>query len=180
MKQFDLNAVMADMHQTFPVAQRRPVIGITGNYGDLTCKLGEGYYKQVVAAGGVPFIIPPVADEAVLVNALNQVDAVLLSGGADINPLYQGEDPVPQLGGINSERDLPELLLARLAFNRQLPMLGICRGIHTSVPISNIRRMPTARSLRMLLPLKKTLSYIKYIMVVRAPHYMLTRSIIRL
>ena len=131
MKQFDLNAVMADMHQTFPVAQRRPVIGITGNYGDLTCKLGEGYYKQVVAAGGVPFIIPPVADEAVLVNALNQVDAVLLSGGADINPLYQGEDPVPQLGGINSERDLPELLLARLAFNRQLPMLGICRGIQT-------------------------------------------------
>lgn len=129
--QFDLNAIMADMHQTFPVAQRRPVIGITGNYGDLTCKLGEGYYKQVVAAGGVPLIIPPVADAAVLTSILEKVDAVLLSGGADINPLYQGEDPIPQLGGINSERDLPELLLARLAFHRQLPMLGICRGIQT-------------------------------------------------
>ena len=129
--QFDLNAIMADMHQTFPVAQRRPVIGITGNYGDLTCKLGEGYYKQVVAAGGVPLIIPPVADAAVLTSILEKVDAVLLSGGADINPLYQGEDPIPQLGGINSERDLPELLLARMAFHRQLPMLGICRGIQT-------------------------------------------------
>ena len=131
MKQFDLNAIMADMHQTFPVAQRRPVIGITGNYGDLTCKLGEGYYKQVVAAGGVPLIIPPVADAAVLTSIMEKVDAVLLSGGADINPLYQGEDPIPQLGGINSERDLPELLLARMAFHRQLPMLGICRGIQT-------------------------------------------------
>ena len=131
MMQFDLNAIMANMHQTFPVAQRRPVIGITGNYGDLTCKLGEGYYKQVVAAGGVPMIIPPVADAAVLTSILEKVDAVLLSGGADINPLYQGEDPVPQLGGINSERDMPELLLARMAFHRQLPMLGICRGIQT-------------------------------------------------
>ncbi len=131
MMQFDLNAIMADMHQTFPVAQRRPVIGITGNYGDLTCKLGEGYYKQVVAAGGVPLIIPPVADAAVLTSIMEKVDAVLLSGGADINPLYQGEDPIPQLGGINSERDLPELLLARMAFHRQLPMLGICRGIQT-------------------------------------------------
>jgi microsomal dipeptidase-like Zn-dependent dipeptidase/gamma-glutamyl-gamma-aminobutyrate hydrolase PuuD len=133
MKQFDLNAVMADMHQTFPVAQRRPVIGITGNYADLTCKLGDGYYKQIVMAGGVPFIIPPVADEAVLLSALDRVDALLLSGGADINPLYQGEEPQPQLGGINSERDLPELLLARLAYHRQLPILGICRGIQTLV-----------------------------------------------
>ena len=88
MKQFDLNAIMADMHQTFPVAQHRPVIGITGNYGELTCKLGEGYYKQVVAAGGVPVIVPPVADKAVLANTLDRIDALLLSGGADINPLY--------------------------------------------------------------------------------------------
>jgi len=133
MKQFDLNAIMADMHQTFPVAQHRPIIGITGNYGELTCKLGEGYYKQVVAAGGVPVIIPPVADAAVLANTLDHIDALLLSGGADINPLYQGEEPVPGLGGINSERDLPELLITRMAYNRQLPILGICRGIQTLV-----------------------------------------------
>ena len=75
MKQFDLNAIMADMHQTFPVAQHRPIIGITGNYGELTCKLGEGYYKQVVAAGGVPVVIPPVADAAVLANTLDRIDA---------------------------------------------------------------------------------------------------------
>ena len=131
MRQYDLNAILADVHQNFPVAQRRPVIGITGNYNELTCKLGEGYYKQVVAAGGVPMIIPPVSDKTVLADTLDRIDALLLSGGADINPLYCGEEPVPGLGGINCERDLPELLITRMAYNRQLPILGICRGIQT-------------------------------------------------
>ena len=131
MRHFDLNAILAEAHQVFPVAQHRPVIGITGNYGELTCKLGEGYYKQIVAAGGVPMIIPPVADKTVLADTLDRIDALMLSGGADINPLYCGEEPVPGLGGINCERDLPELLMARMAYNRQLPILGICRGIQT-------------------------------------------------
>ena len=131
MKGFDLNNILTDVHQEFPVAQHRPVIGITGNYQELTCKLGEGYYKQIVAAGGVPMIIPPIADKVVLADTLDRIDALLLSGGADINPLYCGEEPVPGLGGINSERDLPELLITRMAYNRQLPILGICRGIQT-------------------------------------------------
>lgn len=131
MRQYDLNTILANVHQEFPVAQRRPVIGITGNYGELTCKLGEGYYKQIAAAGGVPMIIPPIADNVVLADTLDRIDALLLSGGADINPLYCGEEPVPGLGGINSERDLPELLITRMAYNRQLPILGICRGIQT-------------------------------------------------
>ena len=131
MRQYDLSTILTDVHQKFPVAQRRPVIGITGNYGELTCKLGEGYYKQIAAAGGVPMIIPPIADNVVLADTLDRIDALLLSGGADINPLYCGEEPVPGLGGINSERDLPELLITRMAYNRQLPILGICRGIQT-------------------------------------------------
>ena len=76
-------------------------------------------------------IIPPVADKTVLADTLDRIDALMLSGGADINPLYCGEEPVPGLGGINCERDLPELLMARMAYNRQLPILGICRGIQT-------------------------------------------------
>ena len=131
MRHFDLNAILDDAHREYPVAQHRPVIGITGNYNELTCKLGEGYYKQVVAAGGIPVIIPPVADKTVVADTLNRIDALLLSGGADINPLYCGEEPVPGLGGINSERDLPELLITRMAYNRQLPIFGICRGIQT-------------------------------------------------
>ena len=132
MNRFDLSEQFSTVYShDFAAKGHRPVIGITGNYGDTTCKLGEGYYKQIVRAGGTPLIIPPVADEETILATLNRIDALLLSGGADINPLYCGEEPVSKLGGINAERDLPELLITRLAANRQMPILGICRGIQT-------------------------------------------------
>lgn len=131
MKQFDLQAHVDSVYTQFPAAAHRPVIGITGNYADLCCTLSRGYYQQVIRAGGVPVVIPPSTDHEVLVNTLDHIDALILSGGADINPLWAGEEPVSGLHGINSERDLPELLITRLAYNRQLPMLGICRGIQT-------------------------------------------------
>ena len=128
---FDLQSRLDAVYTQYPEAVSQPVIGITGNYDDLTCKLGEGYYKSVIAAGGVPLIIPPIADTDAILNTLDRIDALILSGGADINPLWVGEEPSPQLHGINQERDLPELLITRLAYNRQIPMLGICRGIQT-------------------------------------------------
>ena len=76
-------------------------------------------------------MIPPVADEQVIVDTLERIDGLILSGGGDINPLWASEQPSPKLHGINQERDLPELLIARLAYNRQIPTLGICRGIQT-------------------------------------------------
>ena len=123
---FDLQSRLDAVYTQYPEAVSQPVIGITGNYDDLTCKLGEGYYKSVIAAGGVPLIIPPIADTDAILNTLDRIDALILSGGADINPLWVGEEPSPQLHGINQERDLPELLITRLAYNRQIPMLGIC------------------------------------------------------
>ena len=128
---FDLQAHLRNVYAKYPAAQRQPIIGITGNYEDLTCKLGQGYYKAVVAAGGVPIVIPPVADTNTLVNTLDHIDALILSGGGDFNPLYGGEEPSNRLHDINSERDLPELMLTQMAFNRQMPILGICRGIQT-------------------------------------------------
>ena len=107
------------------------MIGITGNYEDLTCKLGKGYYQKVVEAGGVPVIVPPVTDPHVIINTLDRIDALILSGGGDYNPLWAGEEPSPLLHGINAERDQAELMITRLAYNRQIPMLGICRGIQT-------------------------------------------------
>lgn len=127
---FDWQAALRNgPYATFPEAGERPVIGITTNHSDHSATLAEQYYKAVVAAGGTPLLIPPVADSQVAVNILARVDGLLLSGGADINPLYAGEEPSAALHGINAERDLPELLLTRLAYNRQIPMLGICRGI---------------------------------------------------
>ncbi len=131
MEKFNLQSYLDSLYARFPEGDDKPVIGITGNYEDLTCKLGQGYYKSVVRAGGVPLVIPPVADAQVIVDTLSRIDGLILSGGGDINPLWAGEQPSPRLHGINQERDLPELLIARLAYNRQIPILGICRGIQT-------------------------------------------------
>jgi len=121
----------ATVYANFPEAPSKPVIGITGNYADLSCKLAEGYYKSVWRAGGIPVIIPPLSDTDAIISTLTHIDALLLSGGADYDPRYAGEEPSPKLGDINIERDLPELLITRLAYNRQIPILGICRGIQT-------------------------------------------------
>lgn len=129
---FNWESLLAEKaYAHFPEAKEKPVIGITGNYADLNCKLAEGYYKSVMKAGGVPIVIPPLADTDVIINTLNHIDGLILSGGADYDPRYAGEEPEPKLGEINEERDLPELFITRLAYNRQLPILGICRGIQT-------------------------------------------------
>ena len=126
-----LSQLATTAYASFPEAQQKPIIGITGNYGELTCKLAEGYYKSIVRAGGVPVIIPPLSDTDVIINTLEHLDGLILSGGADYDPHYADEEPWPTLGTINEERDLPELFITQLAYNRQLPILGICRGIQT-------------------------------------------------
>ena len=131
MNKFNLQQHLDETYTSAPSHAYRPLIGITTNHEGIDATLREVYYKQIVRAGGTPVLIPPVADNDVLLTTLDTLDAIVLSGGGDFNPLWAGEEPVPQLHNINNERDLPELLLTRYAFDRQLPMLGICRGIQT-------------------------------------------------
>ena len=129
MQNFNLSSHLDNIYATFPEADHRPMIGLTGNCADIDVTIRNYYHKHIVAAGGVPVIIPPVADKDVIINTLECLDAIILTGGADYNPLWAGEEPSAKLHHINAQRDLPELLI--LAFNRQIPMLGICRGIQT-------------------------------------------------
>ncbi len=131
METFHLESHLREVYATYPETTHRPVIGITANYTEGDTALRDRYYMQVVRAGGIPVIIPPVADKDVIINTLDHLDALLLTGGGDHNPLWFGQQPSPRLHGINATRDLPELLITRLAFNRQIPMLGICRGLQT-------------------------------------------------
>lgn len=131
MATFHIESHLREVYATYPESGHRPVIGITANYVDGDATLRDRYYSQVVRAGGIPVIIPPVDDKDVIVNTLDHIDALLLTGGGDHNPLWFGQEPSPLLHSINATRDLPELLITRLAFNRQIPMLGICRGLQT-------------------------------------------------
>ena len=86
----------------------------------------EGYVRSVVAAGGVPVLIPPtdVASEI-----LDDVDAMVFTGGSDINPAVYGQEPHPASSGFYDHRDAAELELMRAALGQAMPVLGICRGM---------------------------------------------------
>ena len=117
------------LHTIGHIESGRPLIGITGNYADQTTTLAEGYYRSVLEAGGMPVILPPCEPTDMFLDLLDHLDGIIFSGGGDINPIYIDEQPIPQLHGVTPLRDRQELVLARLAFDRQLPMLGICKGI---------------------------------------------------
>lgn len=107
----------------------KPVVGITANFGEYGSQLAEAYYESVRMAGGVPVILPASLEVDDLDDFLQGVDAMVFSGGGDLNPLLVGEQPVRDLHSICAQRDLQELLLMRRALDRQMPVLGICRGV---------------------------------------------------
>ena len=131
MESFLLHEHFNELDSKAPRIPNRPVVGITTNYEGIDATLRSAYYRQIVEAGGTPMLIPPVNDNDVIMSTLDHIDALLLTGGADYNPLWHGDEPIPGLHHINRERDLPELMLTRYAYYRQIPILGICRGMQT-------------------------------------------------
>ncbi len=105
-----------------------PRIGISSNRKDGLSCIADTYVQSVVKAGGAPVLIPVITDMEALTAIVSGLDGLLMSGGGDINPLYVGEEPVPQLQDVDTFRDEFDLILLRLATNRQLPVMGICRG----------------------------------------------------
>lgn len=130
-KDFDLQYLQDEFYDGFDIRKTAPVIGITTNFENEKATLAAPYYEQVVRAGGIPLLIPPISEMRDMEQVLSQIDGLILSGGADINPLWMGEQPHVQLGEINAKRDRHELLITILAHNRQMPILGICRGMQT-------------------------------------------------
>lgn len=132
MEKFNIHSEEIEIHKHFPSSTKAPIIGITANFKDGNAALAEAYYRSVLKAGGVPIIIPPYQERNALIESLKLCDAILLSGGADIDPRYMGEEPdYSLLHTINPKRDEQELLLVLLATNLGLPILGICRGMQT-------------------------------------------------
>ena len=105
-----------------------PRIGISANRKDGLSCIAETYVQAVLKAGGAPVLIPVITDIEALTAIVNGLDGLVMSGGADINPLYLEEEPIPGLQDVDTYRDEFDLLLLRLAANRQLPIMGICRG----------------------------------------------------
>ncbi|MDX2192784.1 MAG: gamma-glutamyl-gamma-aminobutyrate hydrolase family protein [Gemmatimonadales bacterium] len=87
------------------------------------------YVRSLVKAGAAPLILSPLMGAARAADALDGADALLLSGGEDLDPALYGAAASPHLGEVSTERDTFELALFEAARDRRLPILGICRGI---------------------------------------------------
>ncbi|HET9154351.1 MAG TPA: gamma-glutamyl-gamma-aminobutyrate hydrolase family protein [Solirubrobacterales bacterium] len=90
----------------------------------------RSYVRCVQKAGGIGIVLPP--DESAVVDPdliLDRIDALLLAGGADIDPAAYGAEPHAETKGTWPDRDRFELALARRALERDMPVLGICRGM---------------------------------------------------
>jgi putative glutamine amidotransferase len=92
--------------------------------------LDRNYVDAVQRAGGLAMLLPP--DPLVVERpdeVLDRIDGLLLAGGSDMDPASYGAEPHPQTAGSVPERDAFELALATRALERDLPFLGICRGM---------------------------------------------------
>lgn len=119
---------------------RKPVIGLSGNC--LTMRTGmfpgyrrafvnEDYVTSVVSGGGIPVILPFIDAAGIEDRAerlLDTVDALILTGGQDVSPLFYGETSRQKLEEIWPERDLFDRDLLFAAINRGMPVFGVCRG----------------------------------------------------
>lgn len=91
---------------------------------------GAPYAKAVARAGAVPVILPILDPPPDSVDALlDHLDALVITGGCDVDPASYGADPHPEIGVTRPDRDAADIAIARAAVSRNLPTLAICRGI---------------------------------------------------
>jgi putative glutamine amidotransferase len=105
----------------------KPVIGLSLSLHDFGDYGSVGFQRPLALAGGVGLALPRV--EGHLEDALEVCDGILLGGGRDIDPRYYGQEPTEHLSVTEPHRDAFELELTKRAIERELPILGACRGI---------------------------------------------------
>ena len=101
-----------------------------GPWDSVVAMSPRAYAHAIQNAGGLALILPP--DDGLLEDpdpVLDRVDALVLTGGADLDPASYGAKPHPETSGTWPERDRFELALAHRALERDMPVLGICRGM---------------------------------------------------
>lgn len=114
----------------------KPVIGITTaliqGAKKVYATVSNNYVHSVERAGGIPLLLPVVADAETRERYLAIIDGLLITGGDEgVNPQLYGENPVRQLECICPERDCSEVHLITESMRQNIPILGICRGMQT-------------------------------------------------
>ncbi len=119
-------------------ATTRPLVGLTtyreeaawGVWRHRADVLHAEYADAIVAAGGVPVLLPPASGSDVSARSVvARLDALVVSGGADVDPARYGEEPHERTAGWREDRDAWETALLAAAAEADLPVLGVCRGM---------------------------------------------------
>ncbi len=120
------------------VDERRPLIGVScyreqaswGVWQVSADLLPTTYVRAIELVGGIPVLLPPYdAPAPSAAAAVEKLDGLVIAGGADVNPARYGQEPQPRTARWRDERDASELALLAAADARQLPVLGVCRGM---------------------------------------------------
>ena len=112
-----------------PLVADKPLIGISLGYSTQKNSVNTDYVESVLQNGGVPYLIPVTDDVELLRQIVSQLDGILFTGGEDLEPFFSGEEKHPKLEEVNHKRDLYDFTLFKLATDRNVPVLGICRGL---------------------------------------------------
>lgn len=112
---------------------KKPIIGVTPlvDYELKSIWMLPAYFEGIEQAGGVPFMLPLVSDEQTISQLLNMCDGILVTGGQDVAGELYGCEDKEELALIKEgspERDALEKVLIAMAAEREMPILGICRG----------------------------------------------------
>ena len=114
----------------------RPRIGIStyretaawGIWKQEAATLPATYVDCVAAAGGIPLLLPPIDDTSAAADIVEALDGLVISGGPDVDPARYDEAPHEKTDTPRVQRDAWELALLAAALERDIPVLGICRG----------------------------------------------------
>jgi putative glutamine amidotransferase len=110
-----------------------PMIGVTSSIEEDERRqyINANYLTQVLKAGAIPVVLSMDMDADQMSVCLDKLDGLLLSGGNDVDPMIFGEPPAKGLGQVNPKRDRLEMQLIRYAYERDMPIFAICRGVQS-------------------------------------------------
>lgn len=111
----------------------KPIIGITSErkhqYSKKINLVKYAYIQAVVEAGGIPIVIPVLEETKDLKRYIDIIDGIIFTGGEDISPIYFNQEPTKEVTEIDRDRDASEFELFKHAYERRIPIFGICRGL---------------------------------------------------
>jgi putative glutamine amidotransferase len=114
---------------------RKPLVGLNADYrpsrkeGAALSFIAAGYYNAILAAGGIPVILPPMEDEDDVTRILDMLQAFVLVGGADLDPRRDGYQLHSSIRLMDSRREDFDRMLMRMIAERRMPVLGIGAGM---------------------------------------------------